>query len=343
MATVPLEARHAGAHHARRHRHLAPSTLALTMRLVRRPPTTTTTTTGGAPVERKLSPPTTERNRQLTASSSTGSPNPTPTLRPPAPPSRGASLADRKPCVPRSLPAKEVANGFLNLEQVEQAEQTGQLQKPPATVKGPLPPKAAYSCFVDREREKLCEAQPWVHTTMTADGRLVVPDASRHAGDITCEVARRWKALNAEQRQHWVAASEKDQKRYLAECAERGVQPKVFAHMPGQVGAARPDDEQGGTGKVSKPTQHAARPAPYIKRSTAPGGAPNSARACGAFALRPDAAPKAKQRIARPAAGEKWIATPNGGTTQPACCLVVGFFVNNAGQLVRPPAPTDQD
>ena len=249
-------------------------------------------------------------------------------------------MDDRMPCVPRPPTAKEVADGFfLNREQAEQAEQTG--QKTPATVKYP---KAAYDLFVDQEREKLkCEAQPWVDTTRTADGRFVVLDASRHAADITYRVAKQWKALSADQKQRWVAASEKDQKRYLAECAEKGVQPKVFAHMPGQVGAARPDNTQGGTGKVGKPPQHGARPAPYIKRSTAPGGAPNSARACGAFALRPDAAPKAKQRIARPAAGEKWIATPNGGTSQPACCLVVGFFVNNAGQLVRPPAPTDQD
>ena len=152
-------------------------------------------------------------------------------------------------------------------------------------------------------------------------------------------MGRAWKALSDEEKQRWEAESQKDQKRYLAECAEKGVQPKVFAHMPDQVGAARPDNEPGGTGKVGKPTQHAARPAPYIKRSTAPGGAPNSAAACGAFALRPGAATKAKQRIARPAAGDKWNAKPN--TTRPACCLMVGFVVDNAGQLVRLPAPTD--
>ena len=230
----------------------------------------------------------------------------------------------------------------MNLEQVEQAEEAGQLQGAPAKANsGPRAPKTAYACFTDKERETL-ESGRWVHITMTQDGRLVVPDASRRARDISREVGRRWKALSAEQRQYWQAESKKDQERYLAECAKAGVQPKVFAHMPGQVGAARPDNEQGGTGKVARPTQHAARPAPY-KRSTAPGGAPNSAAACGAFALRPGAAPKAKQRIARPAAGEKWIAKPNGGTTRPACCLMVGFVVDNAGQLVRLPAPTDQD
>ena len=205
-----------------------------------------------------------------------------------------------------------------------QVYQTGQLQQG----KRPITPKSAYLCWDADFRRKYVEKDPW-----NSRGNAVI---SREAGKV-------WKALSAEQRQPWEAASEKDQERYLAECAEKGVQPKVFAHMPGQVGAARPDNTQGGTGKVGKPPQHGARPAPYIKRSTAPGGAPNSARACGAFALRPDAAPTAKQRIARPAAGEKWIATPNGGTTQPACCLVVGFLVNNAGQLVRLPAPTDQD
>ena len=200
-----------------------------------------------------------------------------------------------------------------------QVYQTGQLQQG----KRPITPKSAYLCWDADFRRKYVEKDPW-----NSRGNAVI---SREAGKV-------WKALSAEQRQPWEAASEKDQERYLAECAKAGVQPKVFAHMPGQVGAARLDNEQDSTGQVVRPTQHAARPAPY-KRSTAPGGAPNSAAACGAFALvAPRPMPKAKQRIARPAAGEKWNAKPN--TTRPACCLVVGFVVDNAGQLVRLPAPT---
>ena len=187
----------------------------------------------------RRSPPTTKRNRGPTAPSSTGSLSPTPTLRTTAPAkSRGPSLADVKPCVPRPLPAKEVVNSFMNLEEVEQVEEAGQLQGAPAKAnRAPRAPKTAYACFTDKERETL-ESVRWVHTTMTPDGRLVVPDASRRAGDISREVGRRWKALSAEQRQYWQAESKKDQERYLAECAKAGVQPKVFAHMPGQVSRA---------------------------------------------------------------------------------------------------------
>ena len=210
-----------------------------------------------------------------------------------------------------------------------QMAQTVQLLGQPQGAQGkrPMNPKSAYLCWDADFRTKDLQKDQW---------------NSRDNAVISREVGRRWHALSAEQKQYWHAESKKDQERYLAECAKAGVQPKVFAHMPGQVGAARSDNEQGGTGQVVRPTQHAARPAPY-KRSTAPGGAPNSAAACGTFALRPGAAPKAKQRIARPAAGEKWIAKPNRGTTRPACCLVVGFVVDNAGQLVRLPAPSDQD
>ena len=180
------------------------------------------------------------------------------------------------------MPVLLVANVFLK-GQMEQGEQAGQLQGAPATVKHPRPPKAAYPCFAeDMRRELLKESNRWVHTLMTADGRLFGPDASRHAGDVTCEVASRWKALSAQQRQRWEAESQKDQKRYLAECAERGVQPKLFPHMPGQVGAARPDIEAG-KGKVCRPKQRAGRSEPYEYSRAA--GARTSAASGGEFAL----------------------------------------------------------
>ena len=207
--------------------------------------------------------------------------------------------------------------------QLQSGQPQGQTGQPQG--KHPTGPKSGYLCWDADFRTKDLQKDQW---------------NSRDNAVISREVGNGWHALSAEQKQYWHAESKKDQERYLAECAKAGVQPKVFAHMPGQVGAARSDNEQGGTGQVVRPTQHAARPAPY-KRSTAPGGAPNSAAACGAFALRPGAAPKAKQRIARPAAGEKWNAKAN--TARPACCLVVGFVVDNAGQLVRLPAQADQD
>ena len=100
-----------------------------------------------------------------------------------------------------------------------QVYQTGQLQQG----KRPITPKSAYLCWDADFRRKHVENDPW-----NSRGNAVI---SREAGKV-------WKGLSAEQRQPWEAASEKDQERYLAECAKAGVQPKVFAHMPGQVSRA---------------------------------------------------------------------------------------------------------
>ena len=54
-------------------------------------------------------------------------------------------------------------------------------------------------------------------------------------------MGRAWKALSDEEKQQWEAESQKDQERYRAECAEAGVQPKLFPHIAGQVRTAQAD------------------------------------------------------------------------------------------------------
>ena len=106
-----------------------------------------------------------------------------------------------------------------------QMAQTVQLLGQPQGAQGkrPMNPKSAYLCWDADYRTKDLQKDQW---------------NSRDNAVISREVGRRWHALSAEQKQYWHAESKKDQERYLAECAKAGVQPKVFAHMPGQVSRA---------------------------------------------------------------------------------------------------------
>ena len=140
-------------------------------------------------------------------------------------------------------------------------------------------------------------------------------------------MGRAWKALSDEEKQQWEAESQKDQERYRAECAEAGVQPKLFPHIAGQVRIVRPDrlvDNEGGAGLVDPKmmiSMGAMRPSPN-NRPTGAVVAPSPSlewRRGGAFALaRPTAQgggrPRAAQ-IERPsertiarAVGKKWNA-----------------------------------
>ena len=74
-------------------------------------------------------------------------------------------------------------------------------------------------------------------------------------------MGRAWQSLSAEGKQWWEAESEKDQKRYHAECAEAGLQPKHFPHIAGQVRPAGLVDPK------KRP------PAPKKKQPRANGGA----------------------------------------------------------------------
>lgn len=51
----------------------------------------------------------------------------------------------------------------------------------------------------------------------------------------------RWKALSAEEKKKWADASALDQQRYLDECKQMGIEPKLYPHIAGQVRIARPD------------------------------------------------------------------------------------------------------
>ena len=105
------------------------------------------------------------------------------------------------------------------------------------------------------------------------------------------QVGRAWKALSAEDKKWWEAESQKDQKRYHAECAETGVQPKLFPHIAGQVRIVRPDrlvDNEGGAGLVDPKMMGIMGmevPMGATKHSPSHNNRPTSAAAGGAFAL----------------------------------------------------------
>ena len=104
------------------------------------------------------------------------------------------------------------------------------------------------------------------------------------------QVGKAWKSLSAEEKQRWEAESQKDQKRYHAECAEAGVQPKLFPHIAGQVRIVRPDrliDNEGGAGLVDPKMMgiNGMIPMGTMRPSPAHNNRPTSAAAGGSFAL----------------------------------------------------------
>ena len=191
--------------------------------------------------------------------------------------------------------------------------------------KNPKAPKSAYLCYEQEKRTELLER--WVHgPALTADGQLVMPEvrsSRRDHGDISREVGRAWKVLSVEEKQMWEAESQKDQARYHAECAEAGVQPKLFPHIAGQVRIVRPDrlvDNEGGAGLVDPKLMgivganmglalNSSRPACNRPSSAAAGGAfalaRLTAKAYGAAAAQTD---QPSERTITRTAGKKWNA-----------------------------------
>ena len=90
--------------------------------------------------------------------------------------------------------------------------------------------------------------------SLSAEGKLVMPEVRSRNGENSRAVGLAWKALSREEKQRWEAESQKDLKRYQAECAQAGVEPKLYSHVAGQLRnarrAVRPVDNAGGAGLV---------------------------------------------------------------------------------------------
>lgn len=248
-------------------------------------------------------------DRELTKPSSTGSPRPAQQglllyqSRKPSQP--GLPLG--KPC----LSAELVADGFtggMGMGQIVHKEQTGQLrpreETPVRVERRIIPPKSPYLCFAEKVREDL--GAGW------HDARAIPRNEANN--NISREVSKRWKALSAEEKQAWQAASQQDLKRYDAECDEAGLEPQRFAHIAlrDQVRTVRPDNE-GGAGQAGRPRQHAGRAAPH-SRPAAYAGARKPAAAVtyaagGSFALVvPTPKDQPSERTIPRTTGRKWNA-----------------------------------
>ena len=169
--------------------------------------------------------------------------------------------------------------------------------------------------------------------SLSAEGKLVMPEVRSRNGENSRAVGLAWKALSREEKQRWEAESQKDLKRYQAECAQAGVEPKLYSHLGAQLRiaqqqAARPVDNAGGAGLVYPKAAYkvtgniprigfagATRPFPPQKR-------PASGALGGTFALarleQPPAQPavtptrrrieQPSERTIAPTAGKRWNA-----------------------------------
>ena len=93
-----------------------------------------------------------------------------------------------------------------------------------------LKPSPSPSPSPRRDQEKRSELlERWVEgPSLSAEGKLVMPEVRSRNGENSRAVGLAWKALNREEKQRWEAESQKDLKRYQAECAQAGVEPKRF-------------------------------------------------------------------------------------------------------------------
>jgi len=119
-----------------------------------------------------------------------------------------------------------------------------------------LKPSPSPSPSPRRDQEKRSELlERWVEgPSLSAEGKLVMPEVRSRNGENSRAVGLAWKALSREEKQRWEAESQKDLKRYQAECAQAGVEPKLYSHVAGQLRnarrAVRPVDNVGGAGLV---------------------------------------------------------------------------------------------
>ena len=112
--------------------------------------------------------------------------------------------------------------------------------------------------------------------SLSAEGKLVMPEVRSRNGENSRAVGLAWKALSKEEKQRWEAESQKDLKRYQAECAQAGVEPKLYSHVAGQLRnarrAVRPVDNVGGAGLVDpKAAIYEAFDANQLKKKCASG------------------------------------------------------------------------